>query len=30
MVTATWNGAVVAESDDTVMVEDNHHSRRSR
>lgn len=25
MVQATWNGAVIAESDDTVMVEGNHY-----
>lgn len=25
MVTATWNGAVLAESEDTVMVEGNHY-----
>lgn len=25
MVRATWNGAVVAESDDTVVVEGNHY-----
>lgn len=25
MVRATWNGTVVAESDDTVMVENNHY-----
>jgi uncharacterized protein (DUF427 family) len=25
MVTATWNGAVIAESDDTVVVEGNHY-----
>ena len=25
MVTATWNGAVIASSDDTVVVENNHY-----
>jgi len=25
MVRATWNGAVIAESDDTVLVEGNHY-----
>lgn len=25
MATATWNGSVIAESDDTVMVEGNHY-----
>jgi uncharacterized protein (DUF427 family) len=25
MVTATWNGAIIAESDDTVVVEGNHY-----
>ncbi|MBM7770812.1 uncharacterized protein (DUF427 family) [Actinokineospora baliensis] len=25
MATATWNGEVIAESDDTVVVEDNHY-----
>ncbi|MGC8513144.1 MAG: DUF427 domain-containing protein [Acidimicrobiales bacterium] len=25
MVTATWNGALIAESDDTVVVEGNHY-----
>ena len=25
MVTATWNGQVIAESDDTVVVEGNHY-----
>lgn len=25
MATATWNGAVLADSDDTVMVEGNHY-----
>jgi len=28
MVTARWNGAVVAESDDTVVVEGNHYFPR--
>lgn len=25
MVKATWNGAIIAESDDTVVVENNHY-----
>ena len=25
MATATWNGIVIAESDDTVVVENNHY-----
>jgi uncharacterized protein (DUF427 family) len=29
MVRATWNGAVLAESDDTVVVEGNHYFPRS-
>ncbi|NKX50819.1 DUF427 domain-containing protein, partial [Arthrobacter deserti] len=29
MVRAVWNGAVIAESDDTVMVEGNHYFPRS-
>ena len=29
MTTATWNGTVVAESDDTVVVEGNHYFPRS-
>ncbi|NBB25953.1 DUF427 domain-containing protein [Porphyrobacter sp. SLTP] len=29
MVKATWNGAVIAESDDTVVVEGNHYFPRS-
>ena len=29
MAKATWNGAVVAESDDTVVVEGNHYFPRS-
>jgi uncharacterized protein (DUF427 family) len=28
MVQAKWNGTVIAESDDTVMVEGNHYFRR--
>jgi uncharacterized protein (DUF427 family) len=28
MATATWNGVVIAESDDTVMVEGNHYFPR--
>ncbi len=28
MVTATWNGAVIAQSDDTVVVEGNHYFPR--
>lgn len=28
MVTAKWNGATIAESDDTVMVEGNHYFPR--
>lgn len=28
MATATWNGAVIAESDDTVVVEGNHYFPR--
>jgi len=28
MATATWNGAVLAESDDTVVVEGNHYFPR--
>ncbi|WP_109356579.1 DUF427 domain-containing protein [Sphingorhabdus sp. EL138] len=28
MVTAKWNGAVIAESDDTVVVEGNHYFPR--
>lgn len=28
MVQAKWNGAVIAESDDTVVVEGNHYFRR--
>ena len=28
MVRATWNGRVIAESDDTVVVEGNHHFPR--
>jgi len=28
MVTARWNGAIVAESDDTVVVEGNHYFPR--
>lgn len=28
MVTARWNGAVIAESDDTVVVEGNHYFPR--
>ncbi|HEV7205223.1 MAG TPA: DUF427 domain-containing protein [Jatrophihabitans sp.] len=29
MATATWNGTVIAESDDTVIVENNHYFPRS-
>ncbi|MFN3352369.1 MAG: DUF427 domain-containing protein [Brevundimonas sp.] len=29
MVTATWNGAVIAQSDDTVVVEGNHYFPRA-
>ena len=29
MAKATWNGAVIAESDDTVIVEGNHYFPRS-
>lgn len=29
MVTATWNGAVIAQSDDTVIVEGNHYFPRA-
>ncbi len=29
MVTASWNGTVIAESDDTVVVEGNHYFPRS-
>jgi uncharacterized protein (DUF427 family) len=29
MATATWNGTVLAESDDTVVVEGNHYFPRS-
>ncbi len=29
MATATWNGTVIAESDDTVVVEGNHYFPRS-
>jgi uncharacterized protein (DUF427 family) len=29
MPRATWNGTVIAESDDTVIVEDNHYFPRS-
>jgi uncharacterized protein (DUF427 family) len=29
MTTATWNGTVLAESDDTVVVEGNHYFLRS-
>lgn len=29
MVKATWNGAVIAESDDTVVVEGNHYFPRA-
>jgi uncharacterized protein (DUF427 family) len=29
MTTASWNGTVIAESDDTVVVEGNHYFRRS-
>ena len=29
MVTATWNGVTIAESDDTVMVEGNHYFPRA-
>ncbi|MGP1284210.1 MAG: DUF427 domain-containing protein [Parasphingopyxis sp.] len=29
MVTARWNGAVIAESDDTVVVEGNHYFPRA-
>ena len=29
MTTATWNGTVLAESDDTVVVEGNHYFPRS-
>ena len=29
MATARWNGAVIAESDDTVVVEGNHYFPRS-
>ena len=29
MVTATWNGALIAESDDTVLVEGNHYFPRA-
>lgn len=29
MVKATWNGTVIAESDDTVVVEGNHYFPRS-
>lgn len=28
MVTARWNGAVIAQSDDTVVVEGNHYFQR--
>ena len=28
MVTARWNGAIVAESDDTILVEGNHYFPR--
>lgn len=30
MIRASWNGAVVAESEDTVVVEDNHGARRAQ
>lgn len=29
MVTATWNGAVIAQSDETVVVEGNHYFPRA-
>jgi uncharacterized protein (DUF427 family) len=29
MATATWNGAVIAQSDDTVVVENNHYFPRN-
>ncbi len=29
MTTATWNGAVLAESDDTIVVEGNHYFPRN-
>ncbi|KPF65354.1 DUF427 domain-containing protein [Porphyrobacter sp. AAP60] len=29
MIKATWNGAVIAESDDTVVVEGNHYFPRA-
>lgn len=29
MVTATWNGKIIAQSDDTVVVEGNHYFPRS-
>jgi uncharacterized protein (DUF427 family) len=29
MVKATWNGAIIAESDDTVVVEGNHYFPRA-
>jgi uncharacterized protein (DUF427 family) len=29
MATATWNGVTIAESDDTVVVENNHYFPRS-
>lgn len=29
MVTAKWNGAIIAESDDTVVVEGNHYFPRN-
>lgn len=29
MATATWNGAVIAKSDDTVVVENNHYFPRA-
>ena len=29
MATATWNGAVIAESDETIVVEGNHYFPRS-
>ena len=29
MATATWNGVVIAESDDTIVVEGNHYFPRA-
>jgi uncharacterized protein (DUF427 family) len=29
MVTATWNGVIIADSDDTVLVEGNHYFPRA-